>query len=101
MGNYHTATVVASATAAYRLLFYHITNPHLVDNQLFRTMPRSGIKYAGGVLRALTGGCYRGAVAPLGLSVTHIHSSPEGISAATLQRTASEEMPSGQQSGER
>ena len=42
MGNYHTATVVASATAAYRLLFYHITNPHLVDNQLFRTMPRSG-----------------------------------------------------------
>ena len=54
-------------------------------------MPRSGIKYAGGVLRALTGGCYRGAVAPLGLSVTHIHSSPEGISVATLQKTASEE----------
>ncbi len=27
----------------------------------------------------------------------HIHRSPEGISAATLQKTASEEMPSGQQ----
>ena len=38
-------------------------------------------QYAGGVLRALTGGCYRGAGAPLGLPVAHIHRSPEGISA--------------------
>ena len=30
MGNYHTATVVASATAAYRLLFYHIRNRSLL-----------------------------------------------------------------------
>ena len=39
-------------------------------------MPRSGIKYAGGVLWALTGGCYRGASAPLGLSVTHSSTVP-------------------------
>ena len=46
------------------------------DNQSFSTLPRSGIKYAGGVLWALTGGCYRGAGAPLGLSVTHSSTVP-------------------------
>ena len=97
MGNYHTATVVASATAAYRLLFYHIANHHLVDNQLFRTMPRSGIKYAGGVLRALTGGCYRGAGCsprPAGRVLSTV---PRRGSQRRTCRHRAAEMPSGQQ----